>query len=298
MKDILKHSSIEDAVKSFAGFGVSIEEKTYVTGGDINESYMLKLSDGTKCFLKRNTRKGEDFFRAEMLGLMAIADTQTISCPRIHSYGKDGNGSFLLCEYIEAAPKVSDFWEFFAEELAALHKADTAKYVREGNYGFSEDNYIGATVQYNGGHDSWVGFFRDERLKPQIEMADRFLLSSDKKDFDKLLEKLDDILVEPEHPSLLHGDLWGGNFVTGSDGKAWLIDPATYVGCAEADIAMTELFGGFSRSFYQTYKECGCLMPGYEDRKEIYNLYHLLNHLNLFGSSYLSSVRNIIKRRV
>ena len=298
MKDLLRHNSIEDAVKSMAGFGIGIQSKTYIPGGDINESYLLELTDGSKCFLKRNTRKQEEFFRAEALGLMAIDSTNTIGCPKIYSHGKDGNGCFLLMEYIEPAERISDYWEVFAEELATLHKADTLRFVREGKYGFSEDNYIGASLQKNGGSDTWVDFFRDERIRPQVEMADRFLLTSDKKDIDKLLEKLDDILVEPEHPSLLHGDLWGGNFVTGSDGKAWLIDPATYVGCAEADIAMTELFGGFARSFYSVYQESGLLMPGYEDRRDIYNLYHLLNHLNLFGSSYLSSVRNIVKKRI
>ena len=112
----------------------------------------------------------------------------------------------------------------------------------------------------------------------------------------RLMEHLDEYLVEPEQPSLLHGDLWGGNFLTGPDGQAWLIDPAPYVGCAEADIAMTELFGGFSGAFYSAYRESGLLMPGYEDRRDIYNLYHMLNHLNLFGGSYLLAVKKMIAR--
>ena len=102
-------------------------------------------------------------------------------------------------------------------------------------------------------------------------------------------------MIEPKHPSLLHGDLWSGNIITGNDGKAWLIDPAVYVGHAEADIAMTELFGGFPRAFYDAYKESGMLQPEYGRRRDIYNLYHLLNHLNLFGRTYLSSVRRVIE---
>ena len=108
--------------------------------------------------------------------------------------------------------------------------------------------------------------------------------------------RLEDYLTEPEAPSLLHGDLWGGNFVTGPDGYAWLIDPAVYVGHAEADLAMTELFGGFAPNFYASYREANPVAPGYADRRELYNLYHLLNHLNLFGGGYYGSVMRIIKR--
>ena len=110
------------------------------------------------------------------------------------------------------------------------------------------------------------------------------------------MDHLEDFLAEPEHPSLLHGDLWAGNVMTGNDGKAWLIDPAAYVGHAEADIAMTELFGGFPAAFYDAYREAGALPPEYRQRRDLYNLYHLLNHLNMFGGSYLSSVRQIVER--
>ena len=138
---------------------------------------------------------------------------------------------------------------------------------------------------------------RDCRLAPQFRDAARWFDATDRKRISYLLEHLDEYLDEPEQPSFLHGNLWSGNFITGSDGNAWLIDPAAYVGHPEADIAMTELFGGFPQKFYDSYQEVNPMKPGYERRREVYNLYHLLNHLNLFGGSYLSSVRRILKNR-
>ena len=139
-------------------------------------------------------------------------------------------------------------------------------------------------------------FFRDCRLQPQFDRARAALSTGTIKRMENLLDYLDEYLVEPEQPSILHGDLWSGNFLVGPDGNAWLIDPAVYVGNAEADIAMTELFGGFSGAFYGAYRESGLLQPGYEERRDLYNLYHMLNHLNLFGGSYLYAVERIVER--
>ena len=142
---------------------------------------------------------------------------------------------------------------------------------------------------------SWISFFRDCRLVPQFRDAMHWFDDAARKQIAYLLDHLDVYLEEPEHPSLLHGDLWSGNFITGSDGNAWLIDPAAYVGHAEADLAMTELFGGFSQRFYDAYREVHPIHPGYGHRRELYNLYHLLNHLNLFGGSYLPSVNRVLR---
>ncbi len=135
-------------------------------------------------------------------------------------------------------------------------------------------------------------------MEPQIKWADRYFDDSVRRKLGKLLDKLPEILIEPEKPALLHGDLWSGNYITGSDGRAWLIDPAVYIGHPEADIAMTELFGGFSGRFYGAYEEISPLAPGYSDRRNIYNLYHLLNHLNLFGGMYLMEVIETVERYV
>ena len=168
----------------------------------------------------------------------------------------------------------------------------------EPRYGFPIDNYIGSTPQINTPKDSWVDFFRECRLHPQVRWAydAGYLERSAMRQADAIMERLETLLPEPDHPSLLHGDLWGGNFMTGPDGKAWLIDPATYVGHREADLAMTELFGGFAPAFYSAYRQIANVDPEYDDRRDLYNLYHLLNHVNLFGYSYVGSVLRTLDR--
>ena len=150
--------------------------------------------------------------------------------------------------------------------------------------------------QINTPHESWITFFRDCRLLPQLQAASRFFDAADFRKITWLLDHLADFLTEPDCPSLLHGDLWAGNVMTGNDKRAWLIDPAVSVGHAEADIAMTELFGGFPAAFYGAYQEAGILQPDYRQRRDLYNLYHLLNHLNMFGGGYLPSVKRIVER--
>ncbi len=179
-----------------------------------------------------------------------------------------------------------------------MHQAQTDSFVPGGCFGFTEDNYIGASPQDNTPAQHWVEFFRDHRLAPQLAMAKDRLETDDLRAADLLMDRLDEFLIEPEQPSLLHGDLWAGNYMTGPDGCAWLIDPAVYAGHREADLAMTELFSGFPAQFYDAYREAWPLQPGYASRRDLYNLYHILNHLNLFGRSYLPSVRHIMAEYV
>lgn len=295
-----KHfTSMNNALESLFGEGTSIAQSDQVFGGDINDAYKLTLTNGAHVFMKTNTPKNAAFFQAEALGLQSIAQTGCIGTPRILGSGTQASAdgySFLLLEWIEGCRPVPDFWELFAHQLAALHRAPANDFVPSGTYGFLQDNFIGAGKQCNAARDSWISFFRDCRLEPQFRTADRYFDAADRKRIMKLLDRLDDFLTEPDCPSLLHGDLWSGNFITGSNGRAWLIDPATYVGHAEADLAMTELFGGFSHAFYTAYKEAFPMQPGYKDRRDLYNLYHLLNHLNLFGGSYLAGVLRTVKR--
>lgn len=289
--------SLKAALTTLFGNEAKVVRSTSVAGGDINAACRLELSDGTHIFMKSNAKKNLPFFTAEAAGLDAIARTGAIGTPQLLCSGTDedkGGFSFLLMEWIQGGSRLTRYWETFAQQLAAMHRASTEEFVAGGRYGFGQDNYIGAGEQVNTARDSWITFFRDCRLEPQFKRARHYLGTADLKKMDRLLDHLDEFLVEPEKPSLLHGDLWAGNVITGNDGKAWLIDPAVYVGHAEADIAMTELFGGFSREFYAAYREAGLLQPGYDSRRDLYNLYHLLNHLNLFGRSYLSSVRRII----
>ncbi len=274
----------------------TIETVRPVSGGDINEACLIILQGGKRVFLKENLQRNIRFFETEQVGLSAIRETGTIRVPTVLKTGTAGGRAYLLMEFLEAAPVKPDYWEHFGRQLAAMHRADTSKWTPGGKYGFSEDNYIGAGEQCNSVRWEWIPFFRECRLEAQFGRAQRYFDRTGRKAMQQLLDHLDEYLVEPEYPSLLHGDLWGGNFLTGPDGYAWLIDPAVYVGHAEADLAMTELFGGFAPAFYDAYREAGTVLPGYADRREIYNLYHLLNHLNLFGGSYYGSVMRTIRR--
>lgn len=292
-------ASLTDAICQLFGEGTKIEKANRISGGDINEAYGLVLTGGKRIFMKSNTKDNASLFIAEAEGLNAIYQTKSIGTPRILGLGTDedrGGYSFLLLEFIFGKSRGTDYWEDFARQLADMHRASTIGLTASGKYGFEGDNYIGRRRQINVGYESWTAFFRDCRLEPQFRDAERYFEREDWKRIDRMLDHLDEILVEPEYPSLLHGDLWGGNVITGNDGRAWLIDPAVYVGHAEADLAMTELFGGFPRTFYDAYQEVAPLHPGYEYRRDIYNLYHLLNHLNMFGRMYLAEVKSIVRR--
>ena len=289
-------SSIKEAVSSVCGRDVTVEKKQAVHGGEANDAFELFLSGGKKLFMKSNSVSNADFFRAEAEGITAIKTTGTLRVPEIYAMGTDGSCSFLLMEFIERTGTMRDFWEKLGAGLAAMHKADTSAFVLGGKFGLISDNYIGAGKQKNSPKESWTEFFAECRLRPQFELASGYFDGTTIMKADRLLDNLDRFLYEPEKPSLLHGDLWSGNFLPGENGEPVLIDPAVYVGCNEADIAMTELFGGFDKRFYSAYFETMGTVSGYEDRRDLYNLYHLTNHLNLFGSAYLSAVVRTIDR--
>ena len=293
----MKYLSLAEAVRSICGQQRTITGKSPVFGGDINEAFRLTLDDGTSLFMKSNAPSLLTAFEAEEAGLHAIAATGTIGTVRVLGTGTDSDGfSFLLQEFVTPGKKNRDYWERLGAELYAMHIAPLPAGKEGDGFGFGADNFIGSRRQKNTWTDEWIPFFRDCRLRPQLIAAERWLDQRDRKLADSLLEHLDQYLIEPKAPSLIHGDLWAGNVMTGSDGRAWIIDPAAYYGHPEADLAMTELFGGFSPAFYDRYFACAKMEAGYQDRKDIYNLYHLLNHLNLFGVSYLSSVERILRR--
>ncbi|MCR4712878.1 MAG: fructosamine kinase family protein [Treponemataceae bacterium] len=320
------YNSLASALTGLFGNSVAILHTDRISGGDINKAYGITLNTGDHIFMKANEKDNIAFFTTEAAGLQAIADTNTIKTPKILCTGTDDGEytgySFLMLEYINSTNCRKDYWETFAQELAAMHSANTEGFVTKladdkpdapvphgtpattatapvpAQFGFYRDNFIGATPQKNTPAISWCNFFRDCRLVPQFRAADSYFTPENRSKITKLLDNLDQFLIEPEHPSLLHGDLWSGNVMTGSDGKALLIDPACYTGHREADLAMTELFGGFPPKFYEAYREAAPLQAGYKDRRDLYNLYQLLNHLNLFGSSYLEPVLSIIEEYV
>jgi len=309
------YDSLAQALVSLFGNSVAITKTDRLSGGDINKAYGLTLNTGDHIFMKANSKSNADFFTAEAAGLSAIEATGAIKTPVILCTGTDDGDdvgySFLLLKFIKSGKPRSDYWETFAGSLASLHQADTKKIMElyksaehgaispeTGKFGFFQNNFIGARVQDNTKCDNWISFFRDSRLVPQFKAADSYFSSGDRIHIQKLLDHLSDFLIEPAKPSLLHGDLWSGNVMCGPDGKAMLIDPAAYIGHAEADLAMTELFGGFPEKFYEAYREANPLEPGYEKRRDLYNLYQLLNHLNLFGSTYLGPVLSIVSEYV
>ena len=290
-------SSVNEAVKACFGNEISVINNAGTIRGGISLATPLSLSNGLVVILKTNSIKNEDFFEAETEGLHAIASTETVRTPKLFCRGKDEEKgiSFLMMEYIETGRETKETWIRLGHEFADMHLADTKSFVPGGRYGFHHDNYIGATPQINTPGESWIDFFRECRLIPQLKMASHYLETRDMKAADRLLEHLDDYLYEPERPSLLHGDMWGGNHLIGKEGKAVLIDPAAYVGHSEADIAMTDMFWSLPGSFYDAYHEKIPAEPGFKDRREIYNLYHWLNHLNLFGTGHLMQVLRIIR---
>jgi fructosamine-3-kinase len=258
-----------------------------VGGGCIHQALRLRTERGDTFFLKQNRGKFRDIFyrEAEGLGALDIAGAPVV--PRVYLVSEE----IIILEDLAPAPKQNGFWTLYGQQLAKLHLHHSPQ------FGFKTDNYIGANPQLNSWYKNGYDFYRENRLGPQIRWAQTSgaLDSKDLHQLDELLLKLQDLV--PEQPaSLLHGDLWSGNLITDREGSPALIDPAVYWGWAEADLAMTDLFGRYPDTFYKAYTEINPLEEGYRGRFPLYNLYHLLNHLNLFGRGYLSQVRSVLSR--
>ncbi len=262
-----------------------------LSGGDINRAALIR-SGSTNWFLKYHRNAPAGMFAAEALALTEIADQGCIRVPLPIAHGCDGSVSWLVLEHLELTSNGPA--SLLGEQLAALHDVNFKQ------HGWTRDNFIGSTPQCNTPCGDWMTFWRDYRLQPQLEMAKeaghKGVLQ---RKGDRLLDNLGQIMGDHQpDASLLHGDLWAGNKAFTTDGQAVIFDPASYYGDRETDIAMTELFGGFGQSFYSAYREHSPLPDGYRLRRELYNLYHMLNHLNLFGSGYLSRCENIIDKLI
>lgn len=262
-----------------------------VSGGDISATY--KISTTTQdYFLKVNSGpNAASMCAAEKVGLETLKGSGTIAVPSPILSGTFGKKSFLLMEYVASRPpRAADFREL-GHQVALLHQTSTS------NFGFETDNFIGRLPQQNKPHPDWPSFYWSERLKPQCKWAleQSLLTKSEIPQQERALEVLQSILGEVS-PSLIHGDLWGGNFLIATDGTPYLIDPAVYYGHSLVDIAMSGLFGGFGPEFYESYHELIPKSNNYEAQIELYRLYYLLAHLNMFGLGYRSSVVSILKR--
>ena len=288
--------SLNEAVEKICRSGIRITGRRPVFGGDINRAYALDLSDGSVIFMKANLRQKIGIFEGEAESLDFIRQTGTIRSPEVLAIGTDGDLSFLLLEYISSGRPGKASSEELGAGLARMHQADTSAFVTGGKYGALHDHLLGSGMQDNTPMDSWPEFFAECRLRPQFERASSWFDNGTRRKIDTLLEHPDLYLPETVRPSLLHGDLWAGNYMVDDRGHPWLIDPAAYVGHAETDLALTELFGGFDRTFYDAYRNIEEIDPCYRDRRDLYNLYHLVKHLNLFGSGYLSPVLSILRK--
>ncbi len=260
-----------------------------VGGGCINTATIL--SDGARSyFVKCNDASRLDLFEAEADGLAALTASGSIRVPEPVCWGRAGGASYLVLERLDLQGGRGRGAEA-GRRLAELHRSGGPA------FGWRRDNYIGSTPQPNGQTSDWTTFWRDRRLGFQLDLAARSGHGRGLQSHgDRLLADLGAFLDHQPNPSLLHGDLWGGNLGYLADGSPAIFDPAVYLGDREADLAMTELFGGFGGDFYAAYGESWPLDPGYGTRKTLYNLYHILNHLNLFGSGYLGQARSMIER--
>jgi fructosamine-3-kinase len=273
-----------------------IADAVRISGGDISQAARIRLADDVQLLVKWRSGSLSGLFTAERRGLELLRAAGALRIPEVLAHGEAAAQcpAFIALEWLDTGSKSGGSAEALGYGLAAQHRVLAA------SFGLDHDNFIGANPQPNYQDDNWASFFREQRLGFQMELAGRngLLPTQRARRLEVLLARLDDWLPTQPPASLLHGDLWGGNWLATSSGGPALIDPAVYYGHREADLAFTELFGGFPATFYAAYQTNWPLESEYEERKELYNLYHLLNHLNLFGESYGGSLDSILRRFV
>ena len=293
----MEHSVWEDVASKITdklGSSFEIDRVRSLGGGAANTSHRVDGRFKTSSrifFVKLGTLAESERFRTEALSLKEIHQTQTIRVPEPICWGTLDLTSYLVMDFLELGGAPAGGPEVLGKQLAAMHRHTGDR------FGWGFNNTIGASPQQNGWYSDWVSFFREQRLGFQLRMARRNgYLGAWMKDAEQLIDRLEDYFegYDPE-PSILHGDLWSGNYGYDRQGNPVIFDPALYYGDREADLAMTELFGGFPVQFYRSYNAAFPLDAGYARRKIIYNLYHLLNHLNIFGSGYLGQVQRSIQ---
>lgn len=283
--------SLVEHIRETTQSDFSLQRAVSVGGGSINSAYRLEGTE-TSYFVKTNRGALAGMFEAEALGLREILETSTVRVPSPVAHGVAGGTAYLILEWLPLGTRSAVAQQKLGSQLAAMHK------VAKPFFGWHRDNTIGSTPQLNDTADLWIDFWRERRLRFQLDLAAR---AGARKAVAAAGEKLCCELHKffpgyQPRPSLLHGDLWGGNAGVDAEGRPVIFDPACYYGDREADIAMTELFGGFGADFYAAYDEAFPLDDGYAVRKTVYNLYHVLNHFNLFGGGYLSQAQSMIGR--
>jgi len=284
-------SEIEATIGAATGEAFRLEQQVAVGGGCINSAMTLR-GCGREYFLKLNQRSLLDMFEAEADGLRELAAARAIRVPAVVCTGLCDEQAYIVMEYIALDGGGKNAMARFGEQLAQMHRYTSAA------YGWHRDNTIGSTPQRNARSEDWQVFWREQRLGEQLKLAQRHGLGMRViEKGERLQARLADFFSGYTPPSsVLHGDLWSGNYAISREGEPVIFDPAVYFGDREADLAMTELFGGFGREFYAAYNAAWPLDAGYAQRKTLYNLYHILNHFNLFGGGYAGQAETMIER--
>lgn len=284
-------SAIAEQISNATNTHFEVETSKAISGGDINRAFLLQ-GKNARYFVKLNRADLVEMFAAEFAGLHELAQTKTVTVPKPITFGQTADASFLALEFIELKRATSQSERLFGEQLAQLHLQ------KQAFFGWHIDNTIGSTPQKNARAENWVKFWREQRLGFQLQLATQKGYGSQLQTLgEKLSERLDDFFTDyTPQPSLLHGDLWGGNAAATEQNLPVMFDPACYYGDRETDLAMTELFGGFSADFYAAYNNVWQLDTGYKTRKALYNLYHILNHVNLFGGGYASQAQQMMQK--
>lgn len=282
-------TEIAKKISQITGEKFEVEKHRSVSGGCINQGYAL-TGNGRVFFVKVNHASQVDMFEAETLGLKEMLDTQTIRVPKPVCWGIAEHYSYLVLEWLEFGRSNNDSWEEMGRKLAQMHQ-----FRGSSQFGWQRNNTIGSTPQINTWNDDWPSFFAEYRIGYQLRLARK--RGGNFPEPSQIIPLVRDFLAERNpQPSLVHGDLWSGNAAVTIDGEPVILDPATYYGDREVDLAMTELFGGFPSSFYRGYNHVFPLDSGYEKRKTLYNLYHILNHFNLFGGGYASQAQQMLQQ--
>jgi len=287
--------AIEQSISEATARPFTLAHKSSLSGGSINTAFQISDDNsGSKYFVKRNDVSGLSMFEAEADGLRDLAAAQAIRTPEPVCTGVSDGHAWLVTEYIQLARGQAASAAMLGQQLAELHRTTSE------SFGWFRDNTIGSTPQVNRQDNNWVSFYRTHRLRFQLDLVARNGYSGSLQDKgQRLMAGLEQFFTSyTPQPSLLHGDLWGGNCSFDEEGRPVIFDPAVYYGDREADIAMTELFGGFSADFYTAYNEAWPLDGGYKVRKTLYNLYHILNHANLFGGGYASQAESMINQLI
>lgn len=277
-------------IGEYTGMPAEFVSFRYTSGGCINSTGVIETKAG-HYFIKWNRKDAfPGMFESEFKGLDLLRNSETVRIPEPLFAEEAYSYSFLLTEYIASARRSADYWEQLGQQLATMHQ-----YTAD-HFGLDHNNYIGSLPQKNNFTGNWIDFFIIQRLEVQLKRAidSGKFAPAIRNAFNRLFTSLPSILPENEPPALIHGDLWSGNLMTGSRGEPVIFDPAVYYGNREIEIAFTKLFGGFDTVFYTAYEQIRPLTSGFFERQDIYNLYPLLVHVNLFGGGYISQVERIV----